>query len=249
MLQKLLISSAFLALTFGASPALADGPNRVTWQPSSSGSCENCALVGRQMPFWNLQNARYSGANLSYSSLHGCEADGAHFVDIKALHTDFSRANVKNAHFTGAQLQHSRLIGLQAQGANFSGANLDRTDAREAVFLGANLSNVSAVHMLGLGADFSAANATKAIFDYATLRGAIFNGALLSDASFIEADLAGASFQDARFAGANLARAINYQDADFTGACRTAATQLPPGLQLSSCDENLSTPEPRPEAP
>lgn len=249
MFRKLVLSSAIAALSLGAAPAIADGASRVTWQPASSGSCEDCKLVGRQMPFWNLENARYNGANLSYSSLHATQADGAYFNNIVAHHTDFSRAQLHNAQFTGASLTQARLIGIQANGANFAGAHMDYSDTREAIMIGVNLSDVSAVHMLALGADFSAANCTKAIFDKATLRGAVFNGALLSDASFIEADLAGASFQDARFAGANLARAINYQEADFTGACRSAATQLPPGLELRSCDEIQASTRALPEAP
>lgn len=234
-----LLFSLFAALML-APPAYADQSTRVTWQPSSSGSCESCTLVGRQWPYRDLTNAHYNGANISHSSLYGAKAEGAHFSNSIGQHTDFSRANLSNAQFDKAQLNNASLIGVTANGTNFSGARLDYSDAREAIMVGANLTGASAIHLLARGADFSAANGSNAVFDKATLRSAIFDGALLTGASFIETDLSEASFRDARFAGANLARAVNYQNADFTGACRSATTQLPPGLSLPIC----TAPEP-----
>lgn len=217
--------------------ALGDEPQRVTWQPTSSGSCENCNLIGRQMPSWMLSGARYSGANLSYSSLHSVIADEADFNNITARSADFSRAELSNAKFSGAILSNARLTGAIANGADFSDATLDHCDVGEARLIGANLSGVFAHHMIGRDTDFSAASADGAQFDYAELRGAVFDGALLSDASFAEANLAGASFRDARLAGAILDSAVNIESADFSGACRSGTTALPTGLDLPLCSE------------
>ncbi|MEL6226958.1 MAG: pentapeptide repeat-containing protein [Pseudomonadota bacterium] len=235
---RLQIIASFAALFCAAGYAQSGSADRVTWQPSYSGSCQDCRLVGQQMPYWDLSNAHYGRADLSYSTLHGSEAEGTYFTQVTALHTDFSRANLRNAHFQGARMNSARLIGVDASGADFSGATLDRIDAREAKLIGTNLSDVSAIHMLGFGADFSAANAPGAKFDFATLRGAIFNGALLRNTSFIEADVAGASFRDVRFQGANLARMIGYAQADFSGACRSTETLMPPELRLPFCSDS-----------
>jgi uncharacterized protein YjbI with pentapeptide repeats len=77
--------------------------------------------------------------------------------------------------------------------------------------------------------------AAAATFDNANLRGAIFNGTVLSGATFLNSDLAGASFRDARLDGANLATARNANQADFSGACQSAETQLPAEIYLPSC--------------
>lgn len=237
-----------VALAVPFATAQSGDTSRVTWQPSYSGSCQDCLLIRQHMPFWDLSGGFYNGANFSYSTLQGAHAKGALFTGITASHTDFSRADLSNANFADATLDHARLIGVMASGADFSGAVLDRCDAREAKFIGVNMTGASAVHMLGFGTDFSAAIATGAVFDHATLRGAIFDGALLSNTSFVEADVAGASFRGSRFHGANLARMIGYAEADFTDACRSASTLLPPELSLPLCPDAGFRP-PQSEAP
>lgn len=233
---SLFLGLASLGIAFGP-PAYADDAKRVTWQPSSSGSCEDCNLFGRQMPFWDLTEARYDGANISHASLHGAKARGAYFNGITAKFSDFSRSDVSNAHFENAQMQNARLSDLTANGANFSGAILDRSSLNKALMVGANLTSVSARYVQARGADFSAASAAFAIFDGANLRGATFNGALLSGSSFSQSDLSGASFQDARLAGADFSSAINTAQANFAGACGDTLTRLPGGLSLPRCIE------------
>ncbi len=216
--------------------AFADGAKRVIWTPSSSGSCEDCILVGHQMPNWDLKDTHYDGSNLNHASLYGADAERASFIGITGKHADFSRAKLSNAKFEDAKLSNATLTNISANGADFSEAVLDYSDVREARFVGANLTDISAIHILALDTDFSAADASGAVFDYATLRGAIFDGALLTGASFIESDLYGARFNDARLIDVNLARAINYQTADFTGACKSETTLMPPELVLPLCE-------------
>ncbi|MEO1475696.1 MAG: pentapeptide repeat-containing protein [Pseudomonadota bacterium] len=243
MFLRLVILIGFVIGIAASASAQDDQASRVTWKPSYSGSCQNCSLIGQQMPYWDLTGAHYGGADLSYASLHGAMANGAYFTAIRGSHSDFSRAKLRNSHLSGAVLDHCRLIGIEAAGADFSSANLDRADMREAQLIGANLNGSILTNSLALSTDFSGANASGAIFDFATLRGAIFDGALLSTASFVEADVANAKFRNARFHGANMARMINFGSADFTGACRSEATLLPPGLVLPLCED--AAPEPR----
>jgi uncharacterized protein YjbI with pentapeptide repeats len=229
---------AFLAIIMSASSqsaAIADGASRVTWQPSYSGSCEDCSLVGQQMPYSELTGTRYGGADLSHASLFGSMAEGADFVGLTGRYTDFSQVVLNNANLEDATLTNSRFIGAEANGANFSGAQLDFSAFTDAKLIGANISNISATHMKATDADFSAANAAGAVFDYADLRQANFDGAQLFGASFVEADLAGAQFRDARLAATNLLGAKNVEQADFTGACRSSDSQLPGSLTLRLC--------------
>lgn len=231
----------FLAITvsvFCPSAAIADGASRVTWQPSYSGSCEDCSLVGQQMPYSELSGTRYGGADLSHASLFGSMAEGADFVGLTGRYTDFSQAVLNNANLEAATLTNARFIGAKANGANFSGAQLDFSAFSDARLIGANLSHISATHMKAADADFSAANATGAVFDYADLREANFDGAQLHGASFVEANLAGAQFRDARLAATNLLGAKNVEQADFTGACRSIDSQLPNSLVLRLCATN-----------
>ncbi|MEO9968357.1 MAG: pentapeptide repeat-containing protein [Hyphomonadaceae bacterium] len=233
---SLIAALALSASAFGVSAAHADGASRVTWKPSYAGSCEDCSLVGRQMLYSDLSSARYSRADLSHASLFGSVADSAEFGGVTGRYADFSQTNLNNAQLSAATLTNARFVGAQANGANFSGAQLDFSAFSEAMLIGANLTDVSATHMNAAGADFSAANATGANFDYANLRQAIFDGAQLQGASFAQCDLTGARFRDARLAAANLSNAKNVEKADFTGACRSADTQLPNGLVLRPCN-------------
>lgn len=234
VLTVLLVANVFANETYG------EEASRVTWQPSSSGSCENCNLFGRQMPFWDLTEAHYDGANVSYASLHGVQANGAFFNDITGKYADFSRAQANNAQFGNAVMHSARLSGIIANGANFSGATLDQSDMREAQLVGANFVGVSALQILGGAADFSAANASQAVFDGAILRGAIFTGALLTGTSFIGSDLAGASFRDARLAGADFTNATGTEQGNFTGACISELTRLPAGVILRNCAQSAT---------
>ncbi len=237
MLNKVYLLGFIVAISLNTVQAFADGPRRVKWQPASGGSCENCELIGHQMPFWNLQKAKYKGANLSYSSLHGSLADQADFTDIIAKHADFSGSSLNNTSFTNAVLKHSRFNNMMANGSNFAGADLSYCNLSKASLIGATLDGLIAPHLKAPGAVFSAATVTGAILDEANLRGAIFEGADLSEASFAKADIAGASFQDSYLKGTNLATAINYQSANFAGACRNEATQLPSDLSLEACKD------------
>ncbi|MEM7005659.1 MAG: pentapeptide repeat-containing protein [Pseudomonadota bacterium] len=216
--------------------------DRVVWKPSYSGSCQNCNLVGQQMPYWDVRGVRYDGSDLSYASLYRAVADQAHFTSIKATRTEFSHAQLVETNFTGAVMDGARLIGVEANGSDFSRASLDYADLLEAKLIDVNLSGASLAHGLCQSTNFSNASATGAVFDFAVLRDAIFDGSLLSGASFIEADVSGASFKGARLHGANLARIINSSLADFSGACRSDATLLPPGLVLPLCEDASGEP-------
>ncbi len=218
--------------------AFADGASRVTWQPSYSGSCEDCSLIGRQMPYSELTGARYGGADLSHASLFGSKATNAEFPAVTGRYTDFSQAKLNNANLETSILTNARFNGAEANGANFSGAQLDFSTLTNTKLIGANLTGVSATHIKASEADFSAASASSAVFDYADLRNTNFDGAQLQGASFIEADIAGARFRDARLGAVDLIRAKNVDQADFTGACRSSASQLPSGLNLRLCATN-----------
>jgi len=231
-----LLSALTLSVgAFATGIAAADGASRVTWTPSYSGSCEDCSLVGLQMPYSNLTAARYGGADLSHASLFGSIADDAEFNRVTGRYADFSQTKLNNARLQTATLTNARFIGTIANGADFSGAQLDFSAFDDARLIGANLTDVSATHMKAMKADFSAANATGAVFDYADLRQANFDGAQLNGASFSESDIAGAQFRDARLANTNFLSAKNVEQADFTGACRSIDTQLPSGLTLRYC--------------
>ena len=229
---------AVLMSGLGPTGVWADGASKVTWQPSYSGSCEDCSLVGRQMPYSELTDARYGGADLSHASLFGSIATKAEFRGVTGRYTDFSQTILNNANLETSTLTNARFIGAEANGANFSGARLDFCAFKDAKLIGANLTEASATYMNGGGADFSAANATRTVFDHADLRGANFDGAQLRGASFVETDIAGAQFRDARLAAVDLSRAKNVGQADFTGACRSSETLLPAGLMLRLCATN-----------
>ena len=213
----------------------ADGASRVTWQPSYSGSCEDCSLIGQQMPYSDLSGAHYVGADLSHASLFGSVADNARFDGVTGRYADFSQTKLNNARLQNATLTNARFIGVEANGADFSGAQIDFGKFSNGKLIGANLTNVSATHIRAVGTDFSGANASGAQFDYANLIQSNFNGAQLSGASFKESDISGAKFRDARLAAADFSGAKNARQADFTGACRSAQTRLPTGITLRLC--------------
>lgn len=242
MLFRLIIFVCLALSAMSTAVAQREEGKRVTWKPSYSGSCQDCNLVGLQMTQWDVSRVRYDRSDFSYASLYAAQANETHFTSITATRTEFSRAQLNNAQFSGAVMQRVRMIGVDATGANFADATLDYGDLREGKFIGTNFGGTSVAHGLCRGADFSASNGTGANFDFTMLNGAMFNGALLRGASFVEADVSGASFRDARLHGANMARIINSGLADFSGACRSETTLLPPGLALPLCEDSGQEP-------
>ena len=90
------------------------------------------------------------------------------------------------------------------------------------------------------GADFSDADASLMCMSFADFTGARFRGTELSGANLAGAKLDGADLTDAKtsitsFLGTDLRRVKGLTQKQLDVACGDAATKLPPGLHVHTC--------------
>lgn len=110
-------------------------------------------------------------------------------------------------------------------GCNLAGADLTNTCVKE--------------HDLH-GADFTGANATLMCMSFANFTGVSFRGAELSGANLAGAkmdgaDLTGAGTSITSFLGTDLTKVKGLTQRQLNVACGDAATKLPPGLKVHTC--------------
>lgn len=105
---------------------------------------------------------------------------------------------------------------------------------------GADLSNTCVKDHDLHGADFTGANATLMCMSFANLTGVSFrntelSGANLAGAKMDGADLTGAGTSITSFLGTDLTRTRGLTQKQIDVACSDAATRLPPGLRIHTC--------------
>jgi uncharacterized protein YjbI with pentapeptide repeats len=110
-------------------------------------------------------------------------------------------------------------------GCNLAGADLTNTCVKE--------------HDLH-GADFTGANATLMCMSFADFTGVSFRGTELSGANLAGAkmdgaDLTGAKTSITSFLGTDLRRVKGLTQKQLDVACGDAATKVPPGLRVHTC--------------
>jgi len=201
---------------------------------------QRAEIDGAQIPF-----GHFSGADLSWASLHGATLEHAELGGAELAGADLGEADLVGATLSGANLADANLADAKLGAANLERASLTR----------ANLTRASLWNAGVVGTDFSFAlldgaranvnggsgRDDAAIFERASLVGAIldpdprgpygngrlryanFEGATLTDASLRGTDLQGAQLVSARapralFDGANL-------DGATIGTSRSGATQ------------------------
>ncbi len=105
---------------------------------------------------------------------------------------------------------------------------------------GADLSNTCVKDHDLHGADFTGTNATLMCMSFANFTGVSFRGAELSGANLAGAkmdgaDLTGAGTSITSFLGTDLRRVKGLTQQQLDVACGDAATKLPPGLKVHTC--------------
>jgi len=106
---------------------------------------------------------------------------------------------------------------------------------------GANLSNTCVKEHDLHGADFSDADATLMCMSFADFTGVRFRGTELSGANLAGAKLDGADLTGAKtsitsFLGTDLRHVKGLTQKQLGVACGNAATKLPPGLKVHTCE-------------
>ncbi len=91
------------------------------------------------------------------------------------------------------------------------------------------------------GADFTGANATLMCMSFANFTGVSFRGTELSGANLAGAkmdgaDLTGAKTSITSFLGTDLTKVKGLTQAQLNVACSNAATRLPAGLKIHTCE-------------
>ncbi len=206
----------------------------------SAGSCSGCDLSGKDMHGLRLKNANFSGslfnrANLSGGEFYGADLRGAHFKKAFLARLKGEGVILQGANLTDATLTESDLVNCILTGASLNGADLARGSFRQTNFNGANLSGSKA-----LGTDFTGSHFVQAEFDNANLTGAVFKDAVLKNAAFGKANLHGANLEGANLSGAKLSTVKGLKQAQLDTSCGDGATELPFGLSVSYCAENLT---------
>ncbi|MEY4966887.1 MAG: hypothetical protein RL274_2470 [Pseudomonadota bacterium] len=110
-------------------------------------------------------------------------------------------------------------------GCNLSGADLSNTCVKEHDLRGANFDGANATLMC-----MSFSNFTNASF-----RGTELSGANIAGAKMDGADLTGAKTSITSFLGTDLRKVKGLTQAQLDVACSNAATRLPPGLKIRTC--------------
>lgn len=111
-------------------------------------------------------------------------------------------------------------------GCNLSGADLSNTCVKEKNLRGANFNGANATLMC-----MSFSNFTNASF-----RGTELSGANMAGAKMDGADLTGAKTSITSFLGTDLRKVKGLTQKQLDVACSDAATRLPPGLKIRTCE-------------
>ena len=114
---------------------------------------------------------------------------------------------------------------LNCVGCNLSGADLTNTCVKEHDLRGANFDGANATLMC-----MSFSNFTNASF-----RGTELSGANMAGAKMDGADLTGAKTSITSFLGTGLRKIKGLTQKQVDVACSDAATRLPPGLTIRTC--------------
>ncbi len=106
---------------------------------------------------------------------------------------------------------------------------------------GADLSNTCVKEHDLHGANFDGANALLMCMSFADFRGASFRGTELSGANLAGAQMDGADLTGAKtsitsFLGTDLTKVKGLTQAQLDVACGDAATKLPAGLKIHTCE-------------
>lgn len=115
---------------------------------------------------------------------------------------------------------------VDCPGCDLSGADLTNTCVKEKDLRGANFDRANATLMC-----MSFSNFTNASF-----RGTELSGANMAGAKMDGADLTGAKTSITSFLGTDLRKVKGLTQAQLDVACSDAATRLPPGLKIRTCE-------------
>lgn len=110
-------------------------------------------------------------------------------------------------------------------GCNLKGADLANTCVKDHDLRGANFDGANATLMC-----MSNSNFTNTSF-----RGTDLSGANMAGAKMDGADLTGAKTSITSFLGTDLRKVKGLTQAQLDAACSDAATKLPPGLKIKTC--------------
>ncbi len=219
--------------------ATSAGSQPVGWSPSYSGQCADCDLTGLNLGGWTIAGANYSGARLDHAYLRSINAPGVILNDAIMSSSDMRHAVLTGAKLNRARMEGVRLQNARASGAEFREARLFGANLNHAVLVGANFAGADLMTARFESADLSGANLTGAALERTVLQGAILNGANLTDARLAGADITGASFRDAQLSGTEFSDVRGSDSADFSGACGSLSTILPPRIALPLCSDPL----------
>lgn len=236
ILQSLVAAAVFTALS--AVPSTAQ--TRVGLH-SSSGSCANCDLSGKDLPGMILRDANFSGSifnrsNLSGGKIYNSDLSGTHFrkaflARVKGRNVNLAKSEMQDVTLTEAEFGKSIFVR-----ANMRRADLARASFKDSEFNHADLSSASAP-----GADFTGTKFIGANFDHANLQEATLDGAILKNVKFGNAILRGATFKGANLSGADLSDSLGLTQVQLDAACGNPSTDLPLGLSVSYCSEAMTT--------
>ncbi|WP_084466638.1 toll/interleukin-1 receptor domain-containing protein [Nocardia arthritidis] len=128
----------------------------------------------RDFRYFSIDDANFSGADLTGARFFGCKLRGANFFGARLTHTQFKGANLEAACFAKSSMNATDLIGASFRdadmaGCDLTGASLNRADCTHADMKQVNLGN---------------ATLTEAKFEHAQL-----TGALLSATNLAQLDL------------------------------------------------------------
>ena len=163
---------------------------------------EKSFLVGKNLSFANLYQAKLERANLQRVILRNADLQWANLKKANLKKADLSYANIESADFKNANLSGVNFTGAKMYLATFQNADLSR----------ANLLNQNLNQVDMRGANLQFANLQGANFQYADLGNADLKGANLQGA-----DLKGINLNGANLRGADL-RGAEIRKMDLRGA-------------------------------
>ena len=197
-----------------------------------SGDYQNIYLENADFSGCNLTRAEFKNAQLSSAHLSGTILKGANLLEAKLDDANLEGANLARVNLAGAVLKAAHLEGANLTKADLSGADLydaifdspesgggkeDPDEGKRTSLREANLSRAKMIksHLKG-------ANLERAVLENADLAGASLEGANLTGAKMAGADLTGAKMAGADLSGADLRGACligaDLADADLAGA-------------------------------
>ena len=161
----------------------------------------------------------------------GADLSGQSFVAERLDEATLLGATLTGTDFTKAYLVRAMLDGADAEGAVFEGAVMETASLRTAKLAGARMAGADLTAISAQGADLSGADLTGAKLGRAQLSAASLRGASLRDA-----DMGRAVLFRADLSGADLTGALRLYQSQLDGACGDAATVLPEGLTVPTCE-------------